>query len=105
MKKTLVLSNTWRPDKNEEHCIKCGEKIEYKWGEYSFRYYEKKDKSDMASMCKACASELKNTDPQVRVISRSPIMELISLKNSAWKTQKYKWSAGSKISTDDKEEA
>ena len=86
MKKTLMVSNTWRPEENAV-CGKCGDEIEYKWGDYSFRYFESKDKSDLCVICKSCAARLKNEDKTVRVINRSPIMDLINLKNSAWKSQ------------------
>lgn len=101
MKKTLMVSNSWRPAETEAVCGKCGSKIEYKWGEYSFRYSEKKDKSDLCLLCKNCAVELKNNDKQVKVISRSPLMELINLKNSGWKPQPEKgprtWKGGASV--------
>ncbi len=118
MKKILMVSNSWRPDQEDAVCGKCGSKIEYKWGEYSFRYSEKKDKSDLAILCKSCAVQLKNNDKQVKVISRSPLMELINLKNSGWKPQPKKgprqWGSGGsgggsgsagEINPDDKEDA
>lgn len=89
MKKTIMVSNSWRPEEDAE-CAKCGSSISYSWGDYSFRYFEKKDKSDLCIICKSCAAELKNNDRKVRVINRSPLMDLINLKNSAWKTQEKK---------------
>jgi hypothetical protein len=87
MKKTLIMSNSWRPPGVEPDCAECGIKIEYSWGDYSFRYYEKKDKSDIRVLCKSCASRLKNTDKTIRVVQGSPIMDMINLMNSGWKPQ------------------
>ena len=87
MKKTLIVSNSWRPDEEKPVCGKCGAEIPYKWGEYSFRYYEKKDKSDICMLCTGCASEIKNNDKSVRVVSRGLISEMINLMNSGWKNQ------------------
>jgi len=87
MKKILMVSNSWRPVDKEQICGKCGSRIEYSWGDYSFRYSEEKDKSDLIVLCKKCAVSLKDNDKNVKVISRSPLMELINLKNSGWKPQ------------------
>ncbi|MBI9105952.1 MAG: hypothetical protein JEZ04_04355 [Spirochaetales bacterium] len=117
MKKVLMVSNSWRPSEEEQICLKCGSSIEYSWGDYSFRYFEKKDKSDLGILCKSCAVELKNTDKQVKVINRSYIMDLISMKNSGWKPQpkqKARWGSGGsdsgggaagEINPDNKEDA
>lgn len=86
LKKTLMVSNSWRPE-GDLLCGKCGDEIEYVWGDYSFRYYEQKDKSDLSVICKSCAVEMKNNDKKLRVITRSPIMDIINLKNSGWKSQ------------------
>ncbi|MDC7227951.1 MAG: hypothetical protein PQJ61_14395 [Spirochaetales bacterium] len=86
MKKTIMVSNSWRPEENAE-CAKCGAEIEYAWGDYSFRYFESKDKSDLCIICKSCAAALTKNDKKIRVINRSPIMDMINLKNSAWKSQ------------------
>ena len=86
MKKTIMVSNSWRPAEDEV-CGLCGCEISYSWGDYSFRYFENKDKSDLRVICKSCASGLTNNDRTVRVVNRSPIMDLINLKNSAWKSQ------------------
>ena len=93
MKKTLMVSNSWRPEEGQV-CGRCGSAIEYSWGDYSFRYYEKKDKSDLMVLCKSCASELKNNDRSVKVVNRSYIMDMISLKNSGWKSQPKRTSGG-----------
>lgn len=86
MKKTIMVSNTWRPEEDAV-CCKCGKNISYSWGDYSFRYFEKKDKSDLCIICKSCASTLKNKDSSIRIIRRSSIMDIINLKNSGWKSQ------------------
>ena len=86
MKKTIMVSNSWRPEDNAV-CSKCGKEIEYVWGDYSFRYFEQKDKSDLTIICKSCAAEITKNDKKVRVVNRSPIMDMINLKNSGWKSQ------------------
>ena len=78
------MSNSWRPPEEAPDCSECGIKIEYSWGDYSFRYYEKKDKSDIRVLCKSCASRLKNSDKSVKVVQGSPIMDMI---NFGWKSQ------------------
>ncbi len=97
MKKTIMVSNTWRPEQNSV-CAHCGAGIEYAWGDYSFRYYEKKDKSDICVICKSCAASLKNNDRKIRVINRSPLMDMINLKNSGWKSQQTQSFGGSGVS-------
>lgn len=86
MKKTIMVSNSWRPEKSEI-CSECGADIDYAWGNYTFRYFEQKDKSDLRVICKSCAADMKNKDNKIRVVNRSPLMDLISLKNSGWKAQ------------------
>ena len=81
-----MVSNSWRPEESAV-CGQCGAEVEYAWGDYSFRYFEQKDKSDLCVLCKSCAARIKNSDKQVRVINRSPLMDLINLKNSGWKSQ------------------
>jgi hypothetical protein len=104
MKKILMVSNSWRPSDEEILCGKCGKIIEYNWGEYSFRYSEEKDKSDLIVLCKSCAVQIKDNDKKVKVISRSPLMELINLKNSGWKPQPKKapgrWSSEGSAAVD-----
>ena len=87
MKNTLIVSNSWRPVKDEQICGKCGSSIVYKWGEYSFRYYEKKDKSDLQILCTKCAVKLKEENPGVKTVSSGLITEMLSLLNSSWKPQ------------------
>lgn len=86
MKKTIMVSNSWRPEKGA-NCGKCGAEIDYSWGDYTFRYFELKDKSDLCVICKSCAAQMKNNDKKIRVINRAPFMDLINLKNSGWKSQ------------------
>ncbi len=86
MKKTIMVSNSWRPEASAE-CGKCGAVVDYAWGDYSFRYYEQKDKSDICVICKSCAARMTKEDKKIRVVNRSPLMDMINLRNSGWKSQ------------------
>ncbi len=91
-KGTIMVSNTWRPE-GPSVCSECGSDIEDSWGQYSFRYFEMKDKSDLRVICKSCANEMTRKDKKIKVINRSPLMDLINLKNSGWKSQPKKSSS------------
>ena len=96
MKKTIMVSNSWRPEEDSV-CAECGGSVKYAWGDYSFRYYEQKDKSDLRVICKSCAAEMTRTDKQIKVIRRSPLMDMINLKNSGWKSQPKRQGSGFSI--------
>jgi len=105
-----MVSNSWRPEESAV-CTKCGDDIDYAWGDYSFRYFEQKDKSDLCIICKSCAARMSNEDKKIKIVNRSPLMDMISLKNSAWKTQPNRQGQGfsgfgsgpSEINASDKE--
>ena len=93
MKKTLLVSNSWRPE-DDAVCAKCGAPIEYAWGDYSFRYFEKKYKTDLCTVCKSCAAAMTREDKGIRVVNRSPLMDMINLMNSGWKSQPKRQGSG-----------
>jgi hypothetical protein len=83
-KKTIIVSNMWKETGKEKVCIECGGRIEYSWGEYSFKLQTGKTRKETSPLCKTCAVRLQQKG-NTRLVPESFFQNQVQMKTALWR--------------------